>query len=371
MARRIFISWADQYGKEIAKQIRRYFDAYSPHVSAFFSDRDIEQGAGWRESLVRELNVADDSFAIFSQEAPVSPWFIYEASALSAKLNKLNIFTLGAPEVMVPPSLQFHQSKPMEYHALSSYLENTTSTSGATPDPARTDETCKRVMAIVDRYLETHVSPEAARWADASYRALTIYRQEKSPYDLENVIKVAHESIYLLAQNHYYMTERSKRGARERVWQLLTDKLRSGVDVQIVAMHPRTSFNGTPGQLPCDVWQAYMAAPKFLEHLRECWTTLSEWWTEYRKGSFSGNLAILGAFFLPISINIIDPDRDEGFIIMSQRIAQEANASRPQLIFSRKYEPKVFEFYWHWLNNSNANASWEGIEALGPHVAEF
>jgi len=161
------------------------------------------------------------------------------------------------------------------------------------------------------------------------------------------------------------MTESRVGGAKDRIWSSLKEKLASGVNVQIVAMHPSASLAQTSGELACRVWENYMGSPNFLEHLEDCWATLRAWWRDYKATSLTGRLSIHGAYFLPLSINVVDPDRDEGFIVVSPRLAQEANSSRPQIIFNRKYEPKVFEFYWHWLINSNSNAAWRSIEKLG------
>ena len=77
----------------------------------------------------------------------------------------------------------------------------------------------------------------------------------------------------------------------------------------------------------------------------------------------------MGAYMLPMSINVIDPDSGDGFAVLSSRFAKQAAKSpRPQFIVTRRYERAVFSFYWDAIDDSFDNAGWKTVDELPAYV---
>jgi hypothetical protein len=75
-------------------------------------------------------------------------------------------------------------------------------------------------------------------------------------------------------------------------------------------------------------------------------------------------LWIKAAYFLPVTINLVDPYHDEGLLVLSPRMGHESNAPRPQFIVTKRHEQTIFDFYWGTIRNSFDGSGWIDIEDL-------
>ena len=161
-------------------------------------------------------------------------------------------------------------------------------------------------------------------------------------------------------------------GARDTIEQLLFDGLAKGLVVDIIAMHPKVSVGSSSSSSDaCQVWTTYMGAPHFMAHVKRCWDTFNLWNNQFKndRTKWPGKLKIMAAYFLPVSINIVDPERQYGLLVISPRMAQEANSTRPQFIATKQYEPAVFNFYWETIRNCFDNSGWVEIDELPQEIS--
>jgi hypothetical protein len=160
-------------------------------------------------------------------------------------------------------------------------------------------------------------------------RPIAISKQIESPFEVSELIRIARERLILIAQNHALMTDPN--GARDTIEQLLFDGLAKGLVVDIIAMHPKVSVGSSSSSSDaCQVWTTYMGAPHFMAHVKRCWDTFNLWNNRFKndRTKWPGKLRIRAAYFLPVSINIVDPERQYGLLVISPRMAQEANSTR-------------------------------------------
>jgi hypothetical protein len=164
----------------------------------------------------------------------------------------------------------------------------------------------------------------------------------------------------LVAQNHRFMTDPN--GAAHLFRDQIFAKLNEGLSIDIVAMHPNVRPDGADD---CDarrVWGFSSGSAHFDDHLKDCWRTFNNWSSKYRKesASLAGKLRIFGAYLLPLSVKIVDPESEDGFAVLSPRLMEQfANGPRPQFIVTRRYERVVFNFYWSSISTSFDNAGWK------------
>jgi hypothetical protein len=184
-------------------------------------------------------------------------------------------------------------------------------------------------------------------------RPIALAQQDESPFDVLELIRVARHRLILTAQNHGFMTFSDRTPVIE---ELLFRKLEAGLVIEIIAMHARAqpipSGRPSPPADACAVWADYLRVPQFSEQLDRCWDTLARWHQRASVVATSRRLKIKGAYFLPLSISIVDPEDDHGFLVMSPRPAHEASASRPQFIITKQHERPIFNYYWHTVRNS-------------------
>jgi hypothetical protein len=81
---------------------------------------------------------------------------------------------------------------------------------------------------------------------------IAISAQGNSPYDLAEIIRIAKKRIILIAQNHRFMTNPA--GAADAFRDQLFAKIKRGLSIEIVAMHPDARPPGADDLDACKVW---------------------------------------------------------------------------------------------------------------------
>ena len=77
---------------------------------------------------------------------------------------------------------------------------------GLTVSEARRDLFLDDVRAVIRLYEATHVTADNDRWRGILGRPISITRQDESPFDLLELIRIAQKRLILIAQNHGLMT---------------------------------------------------------------------------------------------------------------------------------------------------------------------
>jgi hypothetical protein len=364
----LFVSWAGSYAHKVGKLIRDLFAPFSDRYSVFLSSIDLPRGL-WRTHLLDSLHSANAGVVIFSQDGIKSDWQLHESAVLSTRPDNLNIFLFEAPPAMLPLPLRDFQWTLLDRQTMEVWVNGIIRDRGLYVDGKRKQEFLDDVDNVVKSYRHTHVTGAAERWKDLSY-PLAISTQGNSPYEISEIIRVAQERIVLVAQNHRFMTDPS--GAADACRDQLFTKIKEGVIVDIIAMHPDCPPAGADDFNACRVWGFSSGSSYFDDHLKDCWRTLIGWNEKYKRetgSSLKGRLRIMGAYLLPMSINVIDPDSANGFAVLSPRLTEQNSKSpRPQFIVTQRYERAVFRFYWEAINNSFDNAGWKTVDQLPAYV---
>jgi hypothetical protein len=370
----LFVSWAGSDAHRVGQLIRTLFHQFRPDVSlaapgqqfeVFLSSRDIEAGQEWQQRLLRAVTSADHAVVIFTQEAIKSAWLIHETAILSSRVE-LTIFLLGAPLEMLPEPLQRFQCAPLTRDSMEDWVRRIINDKGLAVSEARRDSFLDDVEKVIRSYERIHVTAENYRWKGFLARPISITRQNESPFDLIELVRVAQKRLVLIAQNHGFMTISD---GHERFEKAIFERLADDVTIDIYAMHPSARPKGADLSLPnaCSVWGGYMRVSDFATlQMAQCWSVLRRWHQRAQKEFPDSRLRIKGAYFLPITINVVDPLERHAFLTLSPRMGDEASSPRPQFIVSKQYEPAIFEFYWGSIRNGMDQSGWLDIDALPP-----
>jgi hypothetical protein len=360
----LFVSWSGQYALELASAIRQYFIDTDSRLSLFVSAKDIALGEAWQREVKSQLDGATQGLLLFTQDAAYSDWVLHEAAILSEKPNPIKIFLVDAPLSLLPRPLRRFQAARMSTEALQNLIHSFVLTGQAIYSETYFKELNSKVIEIANRHRWKYVTYDEQRWARNMERPISMAQQDTSPFDIEQILSIARNRIVLVAQNHGFMTLTSTDG-REKFWPILLNALERGVRVDILAMHDqvkpiRHASENVPSAY--QLWSLYNNAPHFEHHARDSWETLYEWHKRYLSRDaerYPGELRIFGAYFLPVTISLIDPDMDHGFLVVSHRMGHEASQHRPHFVLRKKYEPRAFAHYWGAIRNGFDNASWK------------
>ena len=90
----VFISWSGQISKEIAEALTNWIPTVLQSVKPYFSPADIEKGAKWEGEITKKLNESSIGIICVTTENTEKPWILFEAGALSNKLEKSRVCPL-------------------------------------------------------------------------------------------------------------------------------------------------------------------------------------------------------------------------------------------------------------------------------------
>lgn len=365
-----FLCWSGDYALEFVSCIRDFFGSFPQGIAAFLSSRDIENSSLWRGILNDSLAKSAKGLLIATQDIIDSPYIEFEYGALGAKDKAPQVFLLDAPESLLPVPFSARQYNHYSFDKLRAWIESVFDDIERRrgihieAEPTQFSELEEKLEAIRQRYQSRHVSSANHRWRHYG-RPVMIGKQKDSPFDLQQLIHVAQRRLVLVAQNHRFMTSLD---ADERYahWPVVEDALLRGVDIDIVSMHKEVAPTGyDPAEVPSayELWSLYMKANDFPGHCDECWVSLKRWaelFTKLRtQRKKTGVLRIYGSYFTPLTISLVDPDDEHGFLVLSPRINLESNDARPQFILRKAHEEVAFSYYAEATLNSLNNAGWK------------
>lgn len=91
---KVFLSWSGNISKEIAEELNKWIPTVLQSVKPYFSPSDIEKGAKWDSEITNNLNESSMGIICVTAENTNKPWILFEAGALSNKLEKSRVCPL-------------------------------------------------------------------------------------------------------------------------------------------------------------------------------------------------------------------------------------------------------------------------------------
>lgn len=91
---KIFLSWSGQKSQQIANELSKWIPTVLQSTKPYFSPSDIEKGSKWDSEITKNLNECGIGIICVTPENTTSPWILFEAGALSNKLEKSKVCPL-------------------------------------------------------------------------------------------------------------------------------------------------------------------------------------------------------------------------------------------------------------------------------------
>lgn len=107
---RVFISWSGELSRKLGKILYEWLPTIITPVEPFFSPDTIEKGTTWAQELTKELEETSFGILCLTRESLEAPWLLFEAGALSKKLEVARVCPLlfgVTPSDMKGPIAQF------------------------------------------------------------------------------------------------------------------------------------------------------------------------------------------------------------------------------------------------------------------------
>lgn len=103
---KVFISWSGDLSNKIAEAYNMWLPGALQSVKPYFTPSDIEKGARWSTEISKELETSEVGVLFITRENLGSEWLLYEAGALSKRLEKSRvcpvIFGLTPTDLQAP-----------------------------------------------------------------------------------------------------------------------------------------------------------------------------------------------------------------------------------------------------------------------------
>lgn len=87
----IFISWSGQLSKQLGEVFKDWMPTVIQSIKPYFTPSDIEKGAKWENEISKKLAECNVGVIILTKENLKSQWIMFEAGALSNKLDKSKV----------------------------------------------------------------------------------------------------------------------------------------------------------------------------------------------------------------------------------------------------------------------------------------
>jgi hypothetical protein len=88
----VFLSWSQTRSETVARALHQWIPLVLQPVRPWLS-RDIEKGARWDDVISRKLDACDFGVVCLTPESLHSDWLVFEAGALSKKVNEARVCT--------------------------------------------------------------------------------------------------------------------------------------------------------------------------------------------------------------------------------------------------------------------------------------
>jgi hypothetical protein len=166
---KIFISWAGEAGNEIGRRIADWLPEVLQSADAFMSARDIDKGAQWCTTLMKELESTDIGIICVTPDRLTSEWLHFEAGALSKKVTESRVLPLlfgVRPSQLIGPLATF-QCSTFGREEVNRVVASLNKVSGANQlDPSRLQRAFDRMWPE----FETVIADIMHRWEEEWHR---------------------------------------------------------------------------------------------------------------------------------------------------------------------------------------------------------
>ncbi len=155
-----------------------------------------------------------------------------------------------------------------------------------------------------------------------------------------SIKKFVKRHIFIAAQDHYFLTKNENREKyKNSILDFLIGNPERKVDIMITDERIKNRYSHK-------TWQ-YVTADRFITDLNDAIQFYQELIIYYDniKGK-KGTLSIHKVTFIPITISFIDPEEENGFLILSPNAYEDEGMKRPFYAFSKKRNEEMFIEYW-------------------------
>lgn len=90
----IFISWSGDLSQKIAEALKDWIPTVLQSAKPYFTPSDIEKGSKWETEITQKLNECNIGIICLTKDNMEKPWILFEAGALSSKLEKSRVCPL-------------------------------------------------------------------------------------------------------------------------------------------------------------------------------------------------------------------------------------------------------------------------------------
>jgi hypothetical protein len=87
----IFISWSGDLSKQIGEVFKEWMPTVIQTIRPYYTPSDIEKGSKWESEISRKLVECSVGVILVTKENLNSQWIMFEAGALSCKLDKSRV----------------------------------------------------------------------------------------------------------------------------------------------------------------------------------------------------------------------------------------------------------------------------------------
>jgi len=163
---------------------------------------------------------------------------------------------------------------------------------------------------------------------------------DNTPFSYFNIRKFAKNHIFIAAQDHYFLTKNENRERyKNSILEFLVGNPDRKIDIMITDERERNKFSHK-------TWQ-YVTADRFIDDLYDAIKFYKDLFISYEKiESKKGILSIHKVLFIPITISFIDPEEENGFLIISPNAYEDEGMKRPFYAFSKRRNEEMFIEYW-------------------------
>lgn len=91
---KIFLSWSGKKSQQIANELSKWIPTVLQSTKPYFSPSDIEKGSKWDNEIAKNLNECGIGIICVTPENITNPWILFEAGALSNRLEKAKVCPL-------------------------------------------------------------------------------------------------------------------------------------------------------------------------------------------------------------------------------------------------------------------------------------
>lgn len=161
-------------------------------------------------------------------------------------------------------------------------------------------------------------------------------------YGFFDLIKRSRYHFVAMAQNHYFLVTN-------------VDRLKESIEKFFIDSSELRRFDIMMCD-PADIHGVHawisLSAPEYRNHLSNAATILEEvatWARSHRK--IGDKFKLRKAPFVPVSINFVDPEERDGFLVFTPTFLKSESLGRHCMVISKLKNAHIFGQYWSWATS--------------------